>query len=449
VITPAAAQAVAASLGFEARSSIAVFTPDTRVVPGAVRWDLSRTLAALRSSLDLMPSPVPDRPGLMMRDPFRYSDAVLIVPPPLVHCLECFDGQQTDLDLRAALVKITGELDVSEITDSLVNVLSSSGFLEDETFAQLKEKRQREFAEAARREPVHAGSAYPDELEPLNETMRGYMAGVDGVAAGADGLLGVVAPHVSPFGGWRSYQAAYGAMGPAYRDRTFIVLGTSHYGEPERFGLTRKPYVTPLGESRTETALVDWLAQKGGASVRMEDYCHSVEHSIEFQVLFLQYLYGPDICVVPILCGPYAHSIYRGGAPEQDEDVHRFLDALSELETRERARLFWVLGIDMAHMGRRYGDPFAATADQGEMEEVAAKDRARIDRLSAGDAAGFWELVQQDQDALKWCGSAPLYTFLKAVPAARGTLNRYEQWNIDDKSVVTFAGISFHRAEAQ
>jgi MEMO1 family protein len=45
------------------------------------------------------------------------------------------------------------------------------------------------------------------------------------------------------------------------------------------------------------------------------------------------------------------------------------------------------------------------------------------------------------------CGSAPLYTFLKAVPGARGKLLRYEQWNIDEQSVVSFAGMSFSRAE--
>ena len=43
-------------------------------------------LAALRRDLDLRPSPVPDRPGLLVRDPFRYSDVVLIIPPP------CFAG---------------------------------------------------------------------------------------------------------------------------------------------------------------------------------------------------------------------------------------------------------------------------------------------------------------------------------------------------------------------
>jgi predicted class III extradiol MEMO1 family dioxygenase len=77
------------------------------------------------------------------------------------------------------------------------------------------------------------------------------------------------------------------------------------------------------------------------------------------------------------------------------------------------------------------------------MSEVAVRDRARIERINAGDANGFWGLVQENQEDLKWCGSSPIYTFLKSVPNARGQLERYEQWNIDEKSVVSFAGITF------
>lgn len=388
-----------------------------------------------------MPSPVPERPGLLIRDPFRYSDVTLIIPPVLVPCLQCFDGEQTSLDLKTILARATGELDNAELAAHLIDTLSNSGFLENETFARRKEERERAFAGAPKRDAVHAGSAYPNELDPLRATLDRYMGAAQ--QAQADGLLGIAAPHVSPEGGWQSYRAAYNMLSPAYSDRTFVVLGTSHYGQPERFGLTRKPFVTPLGETAVDLALVDWLEQQAAPAIQMEDYCHSVEHSIEFQVLFLQHLYGPQIRILPILCGPYAHSVYRGGKPEADENVHRFLGALGELNVREGERLFWILGIDMAHIGQRYGDSFTARADQGAMVEVTARDRGRIDRVAAGDAEGFWNLVQEKRDDLKWCGSSPLYTFLKAVPQARGQLLRYEQWNIDEQSVVSFAGLAF------
>ncbi len=403
---------------------------------------MSDPLPRLRGDLDFMPSPVEERPGLLIRDLFRYSDAVLIIPPPLVKCLSCFDGQQTRLDLRAALVEATGELQVSDIEDQLIDVLTQSGFLEEETFEGLKEAREREFAEAPVREPSHAGSAYPDDPTELRSVMDGWM-GNGHPATSADHLIGIAAPHVSPQGGYESYRAAYGLLGPQYRDRTFVVLGTSHYGAPERFGLTRKPYVTPWGASRTNTALVDELTRQAPDSIAMEDYCHAVEHSIEFQVLFLQSIFGPDIDILPILCGSYAHSIYRGGKPEQDENVKRFLGALAEIAARENGKLLWVLGIDMAHMGRRYGDAFAALARENEMLAVGGRDRQRMERMAAGDAEGFWELVQENHDDLKWCGSSPVYTFLRVAPNARGSIERYEQWNIDPQSVVSFAGMSF------
>jgi hypothetical protein len=154
-------------------------------------------------------------------------------------------------------------------------------------------------------------------------------------------------------------------------------------------------------------------------------------------------LYGPNIRILPILCGSFARSIYQGGKPEDNEDVKRFFGALGCLAAREGNRLFWVLGVDMAHMGRRYGDNFIAHANDGEMLAVEERDRVRIERLNQADSEGFWDLVQENRDDLKWCGSAPIYTFLKALPQARGTLRRYQQWNIDEHSVVSFAGIAF------
>ena len=407
---------------------------------------MSSPLPRLRGDLDFIPSPVKDSPGLLIRDSFRYSDSVLIVPPPLVQCLACFDGRQTGLDLRAMLVEISGQLQVGDLGDQLIDVLTRSGFLEDETFRVMKERREREFSAALVRQPSHAGSGYPEEPDALRETMRHWMGEETSVAdANQDSLIGIAAPHVSPGGGYESYRAAYRLLGSRYKDRTFVILGTSHYGAPERFGLTRKPYVTPWGQSRTNVALVDELIRQAPESITTEDYCHAVEHSIEFQVLFLQYLYGPGIRILPILCGSFARSIYQGGRPEGNENVQRFFDSLGNISAREGNKLLWVLGVDMAHMGRRYGDQMIARAEQGEMAAVAERDKSRIERMTEADASGFWEQIQQNQDDLKWCGSAPIYTFLKAVPGARGTLRRYQQWNIDEQSVVSFAAVGFRR----
>jgi hypothetical protein len=409
---------------------------------------VSVTLPQLRADLDFMPSPVEDRPGLLIRDSFRYSEAVLIIPPPLVPCLQFFDGEHTESDLRDALFRTTGQLDLGPIIDHLKETLSASGFLEDERFGQMQHDREAEFAATRVREPAHAGSAYPEEIVELRGVMSNWMNGADGSGRSdltRSDLAGIAAPHVSPSGGYECYRAAYSLVGPEYRDRTFVVLGTSHYGAPNRFGITRKPYSTPFGETTPATELIEELIRQAPEALAVEDYCHAVEHSIEFQVLFLQSIFGPDIRVLPILCGSFGESIYRGGIPEDYGAVERFLGALGEIAARERNRLFWVLGIDMAHMGRRYGDEFTAIANEDGMQSVAVRDRQRMARAAAGDTAGFWELVKENHDDLKWCGSSPVYTFLRTVPEARGAIEKYEQWNIDEKSVVSFAGMSFSR----
>ncbi len=401
-------------------------------------------LPRLRMNLDFGPSPLEEQPGLLIRDPLQFSDTTLVIPPALIECLEFFDGRHSALDLRAHLVRITGDLHSGDIETHLTTALSQAHFLEDETYMERRVLCETAFAAAPIRVPAHAGGGYPEDASELRETLGSYLGNTKETASQESPVLAIAAPHVSPFGGVDAYRAAYSALSPADADRTFVILGTSHYGPPSRLGLTRKPFLTPYGDAMTDTGLVDELERGLGSAAAVEDYCHAIEHSVEFQVVFLQHLFGPNIRIVPILCGSYAKSIYEGGLPEEEEDVRRIIGTLGDIAAREQNRLAWVLGVDMAHKGRRYGDQITAVAGEGEMTDVERRDRARIERMESGDARGFWELVQEGHDDLNWCGSAPIYTFLKAVPQARGKLLHYQQWNIDQASIVSFAGVRFH-----
>jgi hypothetical protein len=406
---------------------------------------MSKVLPRLRADIDVMPSPVPEQPGLLVRDPFRYSPALLIIPPALVPSLAFFDGEQTDLDLKTDLYRRTGQLVGEEVVGEFVRALQGQGFLETEEYHRMRDARQAEFRGALERVANHAGSAYPDEPDALRNQFQAYLESADKSAPAPEDMIGLAAPHVSPFGGAKSYGTAYRRLAPSLADKTFVVLGTSHYGRPERFGLTRKPFVTPLGTLEVDTQRIDWLAKQAGDAVLMEDYCHAIEHSIEFQCVFLQHALGPSVRILPILCGPFFESLLTGRLPESHAGVERFLSALGELAEREGSHLFWILGIDLAHIGRRYGDRSAVRAGEGRMQSVESQDHERLQRACAGDREGFFELVHPEQDRLRWCGYSALYTFLKAVPEARGSLLHYEQWNIDPDSVVSFAALEFVR----
>jgi MEMO1 family protein len=406
---------------------------------------MDNQLPRLRLGLEILHSPLPERPGLLFRDPFRYTEDILIIPPLLAAGLIFFDGESTLLDAQAYISKLAGELIPGEAIQSLVDALKKNGFLESEEFERMRAERHAEFAAQPRRLPAHSGTGYPEEAEELRSKLKQYLN--DSVKPATDPIIGLAAPHVSPWGGWQCYASAYGRLSGAAKahaaNKTIMLLGTSHYGEPEKFGMTRKPFVTPLGMLQPDTELIDWIAARSDGSILMEDYCHYIEHSIEFQCVFLQQLLGSEFKIVPILCGPFAEALYSGEPPEKKDEVMRFFDVLGELAELHSSRLFWILGIDLAHIGRRYGDEIIARADEGEMLNVKEEDNERLISVCRGESQTFFELVKTRQDHLRWCGFPPLYTFMRALPNARGNLLRYDQWNIDEGSAVSFAAMEF------
>jgi MEMO1 family protein len=406
---------------------------------------MNNKLPRLRLGLDIMRSPVPDKPGFLFRDPFRYTEEILIIPPLLAAGLVFFDGESTALDVQAYLSKLTGELIPGETIQALVAALKNNGFLESEEFDRMRLERHTQFETAPFRLPAHSGTGYPEEAAELQAKLDNYLQ--SSLPPASDPIIGLAAPHVSPWGGWQSYAAAYGRLSGAAREhaagKTIVVLGTSHYGEPEKFGMTRKPFLTPLGTLQPDLEMIDRLIERAGDSITTEDYCHSIEHSIEFQCVFLQQMLGSDFKIVPILCGPFAKALSEGAPPERDDKVLRFFEALGEMAELNASKLFWILGIDLAHIGMRYGDEKVAKADQGLMLEVKEEDQERLTRICEGKSEEFFDLVKPEQDRLKWCGFSPIYTFLSSVPAARGKMLRYEQWNIDEQSVVSFAAMEF------
>lgn len=410
---------------------------------------MPRLLAPLRRDLDIFPSDNPAHPGLVIQDRLQLSGRMLVVPTGLAHAVACFDGEQSDLDLRAVLTRITGELEVSELAENLESALSQAGFLDDEHCAQLRADKLAAWRAGTEIRWSHSGPGnYPDDPDEAKNLLSGWLNPAPAHNGGQP--VAIAAPHASPGAAARSYSAAYKALRAGLtpdqaREKIFVVLGTSHYGTPDQLGATAKNFVTPLGSSPVHPDLLNQLRSAAGPGLAEEDIYFSLEHSVEFQVLFLQHLYGPDIQILPLLCGSYARSIYKGGLPEDDDNVRRYLDALAELNTQHGSRLVWILGIDMAHIGTRYDDASPAIAQQGFMSEVTTRDQARIASVTSHQPAQFWELVQQNQDDLKWCGSAPIYTFLKACPDTKGTLLDYEHWQIDPESVVTFGAISFTR----
>lgn len=408
--------------------------------------EVPELLPALRMDLDFQPSPSEEQPGLLIRDSFRFSDTTLIIPPFLLRFLPFFDGRHSRQQLIDEVQRVANQDDALRLEKHLRETLEDAGFLKGARFDAMRNQALRAFEQMSVRPSSHAGAAYPAE-EPV---LRSYLdtnllARRNGHKQSPNPLLALAAPHISFEGGWESYASMVSALEGVDPDSLFVVMGTSHYGKPNRIGLTRKRFHTPFGFTVAESELVESLASSHPEVFTSEDYCHAIDHSVEFHVLLLQYALRPEIRVLPLLVGPYLESMASGGTPDDSTPLQEAFECLRKRVEEQNRNVVWLLSVDMAHMGKRYGDNFEAIAQTGRMVEVEKLDRARVGMLSEGDGYAFWQDVNARDAELKWCGSSTLFTFSRLYPEARAEMLSYQQWNIDPQSVVSFGTLAFHR----
>jgi AmmeMemoRadiSam system protein B len=256
------------------------------------------------------------------------------------------------------------------------------------------------------------------------------------------GVDGLVAPHIDFHRGGPAYAWAYRDLAERGEADLFVIFGTCHAGMANPFALTAKDYDTPLGPARVDRQFVQALAGKARQDCFASELAHRNEHSIEFQAVFLQYLYGGrrEITIVPVLTSFVHEALARGIHPEDDPRVPAFVDALRDTLAVSGRRATFIAGADLAHVGPRFGD--AAPVSSAGLTAIDREDRQMLAAVEAGDAAAFFESARQDGDRRRICGLSPIYTLLRTLGGARGRLRRYGQWP-DPQGVVSFASVVF------
>lgn len=382
-----------------------------------------------------------------LRDPAGYTPSVLMLPPALLEVVALFDGDHPIVDIQAALMQRHGELVTREHIEKLVTTLDEHGFLDSPAFAARRAAIDQAFLSAPRRPASHAGGAYAGEPVALRASMDAFFTSPDGPGAigaanGGPPVRGLVAPHIDFHRGGPAYAWAYRELAERGDADLFVIFGTSHAGMSDPFALTRKDFDTPFGPARVDQDFVDALAGRARQDCFASELAHRNEHSIEFQAVFLQYLYAGrrDVAVVPVLTSFVHEALVRRRRPEDDPRVRAFLDALAATVAASRRKVAFIAGADLAHMGTRFGDP--APIGPSELQTIAQEDRAMLERVEAGDADGFFESARRDNDRRRVCGLSPIYALLRALGGARGTLRRYGQWP-DPHGVVTFASVVY------
>ena len=401
--------------------------------------------------VEAFPAKVEDREVICLRDPSGLTDSVLTVPRPLAPILALFDGLRSLIDVQREIMRECGELVLRSQLESMVEVLDQHLFLEGPRVEAERARQRAAFLAAPTRPAFLAGRSYEADQESLAETLATYFErpGAPGPIGSPRDIVmrGLVAPHIDFTRGGAGYAWAYRALAEARDADCFIVLGTSHQGlDGHHFAATRKAFETPFGPLEVDHEILDAIVRRSPEDLFAAELAHRGEHSIEFQAVWLEYLRhrtgGGARRIVPLLTSFVHECLARGESPAAQSDVGAVLDAVSDVMATIPRRYCIVAGADLAHVGPRFGDGWRAGRTQ--LARVQSEDRALLAPVSAGDAEGFFREALRQGDRNRICGLSPIYSLLRLLPRAEGTLLHYEQWP-DPDGAVTFASIAFEQ----
>lgn len=376
-----------------------------------------------------------------LRNPDTPEIPPLVVSELALFILQFFDGNHSVKEIieifKAEYNVNLGHKDI----ENLVHKLDDSLLLESDNYRSYRENVEEEFRGSDVLFPAHSGLCYPADKKELKAFIDNFYHESENHNSKSTGkrVKAVISPHIDYNRGWRSYVKAYNGL-EGTRARKFIILGTSHYADTQNpYILTRKSLITPFGTVRTDIEFVEQLEKNCGFDPFENEIAFRTEHSIEFQVIFLQHILGGnnDFTVVPILCNSFDRFVVPGVSPSEDTDVARFIDALKELALGSGDEVIIIAGVDLAHCGPKFGDE---KLDDSMLEWIGQRDRLTLSKITELDHEGFYRSVEEEKDRRKICGLSSIYTLLSVTDAKKAEILDYDsalEQNSD--AVVTYA----------
>lgn len=385
---------------------------------------------------------------ICLRDPYNISNKILYVSAETLYILGMFDGEHSVSDIQEEIKGKFGQQVDTEDIERLIDQMDEALFLESEKFADFKTSIESSFYDSPQRPPSNAGLSYPDDPGELREWIAGFLNSAEESKPyePAQGKVkGIISPHIDFTRGGKSYALAYRELIQESSADTYIIFGTSHYAEVDNpFILTRKYFDTPLGRAQTDRGIVDRLNDSCPWDLFHGEISHRTEHSIEFQLAFLQYFLNGEreFKIVPILCNSFFNLVQQGKSPVEDERIELFLGCIRDIVAELGERAFIIAGADMAHVGPKFGD--SEEVNDSTLSLIKERDLLSLEHCKNLNAEGFYRSIENEKDWRKICGLSPIYSLLSTLEVNRGKILDYDQTLDDTGSVVSFASAAFY-----
>jgi AmmeMemoRadiSam system protein B len=389
-----------------------------------------------------------DRDLLIIDDPLRITPGTPVLGLESLAILQLLDGATSLTDLQALVMRESKDLRVGNMVREFVAKLDELLLLHSPRFEAALATAQKEWHALEVRPAALEGLFYPAERDLLEryldehfeqaEAMRLENNEPDPAPAALPRAL--FAPHLDPSREGPVMARAYMEIGEqSSRPLRVVVFGTGHQLGEDFVALTRKKFETPLGRVPCDTAFVDRVADRLGDAAYRRELVHRDEHSIEFQVLFLQRRLGArPWTLVPILCGGFHRLLDDRRNPREEPTVETLIAAVREAERELGGDTIYVAGVDLSHVGPRFGEP---PLDAEATERLHRTDDAALTAAASGDADAWFAAIAADGDATSICGFAPTYVMLRCAEPGAGRRLAYAESAEQDGSVVTVGAL--------
>ena len=341
-----------------------------------------------------------------------------------------------------------GDLIYREKIEEIIEELDAQLLLDSDHFRNTLEKEKEDFRLSPIREAAFAGTSYDSDPITLRGQIERYFLPPDGPGEprmeNPSGMLkGIIAPHIDFQRGGPCYAFAHKEVGERSNADIFVILGTAHCGMKNYFGLTLKDFRTPLGVVKANKAFVEALSKACHWDPFEDEFVHKREHSIEFQLIFLQYLYpGKPLEIVPILCRSFHEAIEQSISPREIPQIREFIEGLQGAIRSIDREVCLIASADLSHIGLQFGDGDPASSMLSETRVCDLEMLAYAEKM---DAEGFYDSIRKEGDRRRICGFPAIYVLLSINGVERGKLLKYAQsQNPEAQSAVTFASLGFY-----
>lgn len=391
----------------------------------------------LRRDLEFVPIEHQGQKLAIVRDPLGLVGEGKAVSEDFFILMAMLDGAHSLEDILEALKSRAGD-DGIKIKDveMIISQLDKSCMLESEVFYDARQKVVDAYKAEPFRQAAFAGVSYPETGEDLDCFLDQVLE--KGAEVPEREARAVVSPHIDPRIGSAGYGAAYSSIRGMAPERV-VVLGVGHNLHRGLFSFTDKPFTTMLGTTQNSAQVSSQLEASAWEWSEPGGLAHMNEHSIEFQLLFLQKLFGPESFeLVPILCGSAIHNLNSYSRSGFQEACGPFL---RELESVITPKTLVVAGVDFSHVGPKFGDSRPAKETE---REFIDHDRTLLACMQNGDTDGFWAESARVMDRFNVCGFTALATLMEVLGPVKAELLDYSAWFEDEtESAVSFAALAY------